>query len=70
MMAAKDCIKNARFKLGLSQREFADLVNVSNTSISLYEIGERVPSFRVIRRIVDFLRSKDIEIEYRDLREK
>ena len=68
-MSVRECIKNARYKLGLNQREFADLVKISKASISLYETGERRPSFPAIRKMVDTLRKHNIEIEYCDLKE-
>ncbi len=66
-MLVKDCIRNARYKLGLNQREFADLVCISKASISLYETGERTPGFPALRRIVDKMKEFNITMEYTDL---
>lgn len=68
-MSAKQCIKKVRYELGLSQIEFAELVGVHKAAISLYETGARTPSFPTIRKIVDKLKEKGIEIKYSDLRE-
>lgn len=69
-MLVKECIKNVRYKLCLTQRDFAKLVGVDKASISLYETGERVPSLTSIRKIVDKLKEKNINLEYSDLMEK
>ena len=69
LMSVKECLKNARYKLGLSQREFAELMGVNKASISLYETGERQPSFPTIRKIVEKLKSHDIQLNYSDLRD-
>lgn len=67
MMSAKECIKNARYKLCMTQREFAEFLGVNKASISLYETGDRSPSFPTIRQIVDKLKKHGITIEYSDL---
>ena len=59
-MSVKDCLKNARYKLGLSERDFAELMGINEASISLYETGDRQPSFPTIRKIVEKLKSHDI----------
>ena len=68
MMAVNECLKNVRYQLGLSQREFADLLGVNKASISLYEIGVRQPSFPTIRKIVNELKKHNIQLKYSDLR--
>lgn len=68
-MSIKECIKNARYKLCLSQRDFANLVGISKTSISLYETGTRKPGFPAIKKIVDKLKENNINVEYSDFRE-
>jgi len=69
-MSAKDCIKNARYKLGMTQVEFAAFLGVNKSIISLYELGLRSPSFTSIRKIVDKLKTKDIYFDYIDLKDK
>jgi transcriptional regulator with XRE-family HTH domain len=70
MFRARECIKNARYKLGLNQREFAEMLDISKASVSLYENGDRQPSFPAIRKIVDRLRQHNINLEYSDLRDR
>ena len=68
-MLAKTCIKNARYKLGMSQVEFAEFLGVNKASINMYEKGVRNPSFKIIRKIVDKLKTMNINLEYTDLRD-
>lgn len=66
IMAAKDAIKRARYKLGYSQTEFAKLLGVHKSVISLYEKGTRKPSFPKIREYVKKLKEHGIEMQYED----
>ena len=70
VMAAKDCLKNARVTLGLSQPEFAKLIGTTTTSVCLWETGQNIPQFKSIRKIVDVLKKEGIQIEYTDLRDE
>ncbi|EJO5348251.1 helix-turn-helix transcriptional regulator [Clostridium botulinum] len=58
-----DFLKNIRKEKGLSQRQLAELANVSNTEISRIESGERQnPSPNILKSI-----SKHIGISYSEL---
>ncbi len=49
-------IKNARKEAGLSQREFAKALHVSDKTVSSYEVGRITPKFETIKqmsRVVD-----------------
>lgn len=48
-------IKEARIKLGISQKEAADMVNVSQPAYSNIENGRRRPSPEVAQRIAKVL---------------
>ena len=65
-MSAKECIKNARYKLCKSQKEFAELIGLSKASVSLWETGARRPGFPNIKKIVDKLKEIGIHYEYSD----
>lgn len=39
-----------RGKSGKTQKELADIMNLSTSAISMYEMGERVPSDKVKRQ--------------------
>lgn len=43
-----------RQKKGLTQNELADLVQISRSALSLYEIGKRQPDFDTLQRMADF----------------
>ncbi len=68
-MSAKECLKKARYELGMTQDEFAKLLGINKASISLYENGQRTPSFPRIRNIVTILKDKNIELKYSDLKD-
>jgi len=44
-------IKKARREVGLSQKEFADILHVSDKTVSSYEVGRATPSFDTIKKI-------------------
>lgn len=46
-----EAIKKARKETGLSQREFARVLKVSDKTISSYEVGRALPSFEMMKRI-------------------
>lgn len=47
-------LKSLRIKEGLTQEELADNLNVSRSSIGMYENGERVPSVEILEMFADF----------------
>ena len=68
-----DRLKQARKALGLSQREVAQLLQVSPALISSYETGERTPSVEVLlalsglyRCSTDYLlgRSTTVDVQF------
>jgi len=44
-------IKKARKEVGLSQKELANRLRLSDKTISSYEVGRTIPSFTTIRKI-------------------
>ena len=67
MSKGQQILKETRYKLCLSQREFAQMLGISHTTYSYYETGKRHPHFTIIRKIVDKLKEKGISMEYSDL---
>ena len=47
-------LKELRVSRGLSQKELAELFGVSNSTISMYEMGQREPDFATIVKFADF----------------
>ena len=68
-MSVKAILRNARIALCLNQREFGELLGLSHSAIWLYESGRRQPALKTIRRIVDVLKEKQIDINYVDLQQ-
>lgn len=46
--------KKMRLKSGLTQQEMADRLNISRSSVGMYENGEREPSFELLEAIADY----------------
>lgn len=53
VMGLAERLKEQRAKLKLSQREVANILEVSPSVISAYESGERTPSVEVLLRLAD-----------------
>lgn len=47
-------IAEQRKKLGLSQEELAEKLNISQKSISKYELGNRKPQYKVLVRMAEY----------------
>lgn len=47
-------IAEQRKKLGLSQEELAEKLNISQKSISKYELGDRKPQYKVLVRMAEY----------------
>ncbi|HHG9944784.1 TPA: helix-turn-helix transcriptional regulator [Yersinia enterocolitica] len=56
-----------RGKAGLSQKNFAELMGVTQSAIGHYETGRRTPNISVCKRIVACLGSVGIECDLGDL---
>ncbi len=54
-------IKELREESNLNQIEFSKILNISNTTLSQYEAGNRVPSDEIKRKIADFFQ---VTIDY------
>lgn len=68
MTTFKDMLKLYRKMAGLSQAELAHKLDLSPSTISMYEVGRRRPDFEIEEKIADFfnvdlntLRGKDVE---------
>ena len=50
----KDRLKELRYKKELSQRELASILNMSPSTIAMYETGQREPDAETLSKIADF----------------
>lgn len=60
-MSFNERLKEIRIKKGLTQEEFAKLLNISSSAISLYESGSREPSLATLVNIANVL---DVSTDY------
>lgn len=75
LMLFSDAIKEIRLKSMLSQREFADELSVSFTTVNRWENGKTTPNFKALKKIDDYCRSHGVkynisEIYLQDLADK
>ena len=63
-------LKSLRKKAGYSQVELASILNLSKSTISMYEVGERMPDYDMMKRIselfnvsMDYLYEKESPAE-------
>ena len=54
-------IKEIRVAMLMTQREFADALGVHPITLSDWEIGDRVPSLRNQRKIVELCKKNNID---------
>ncbi|HOJ48543.1 MAG TPA: helix-turn-helix transcriptional regulator [Bacillota bacterium] len=54
-------LKELRGDKGLSQRELAKLLNISSSTIAMYETGQRDPDTETLQRLAEFF---DCSIDY------
>lgn len=65
-MELMTCIKDIRKKLGLTQNEIARMIDIDESSMSLYMHGKRNPSIPTMRKIVDLAKANGLQVEYSD----
>ena len=63
----KNIFEELRFKLKMSQVEFANLLNISFQRISLYENGKIFPDPKLAKKIQSTMKNKGIEVTLDDL---
>ena len=60
-------LRECRKKIGLSQKELADVLNLTQMQVSYYERGERSPRTDIAIRIFNFFKKKDRAITFMSL---
>lgn len=77
-MPFKDMLKYLREQKGLSQEKLAELTDLSKSTISMYENGNREPKFETLEVLADFFnvdmntlldKKKDLPLTPRDERQ-
>jgi len=61
MLPSIESIKQQRLKIGMTQKELANLVGVSTSMINQIESGRSAPSYDTAKRIFEVLSSKESE---------
>lgn len=60
-MRFADIIKNLRKENGMTQTELAKKLGLTRSSLSMYELGEREPSFEILEAFADFF---NVDMDY------
>jgi transcriptional regulator with XRE-family HTH domain len=61
MLQLGDILSELREDRGLTQRELSKILHTSNSSISAYEIGQRIPSIDILIKLAEFF---DVTTDY------
>ena len=61
-----DNIKKLRKELRYTQKQFAELLEISQTAISQYELNQKQPSLAVVNKILKFAKSNKVKIKLLD----
>ena len=61
MAEFKDIIKKLRTEKNMSQAELASELNISNSSVAMWEIGKRYPSKELYEQLADLF---NVDIDY------
>jgi transcriptional regulator with XRE-family HTH domain len=48
-------LKQARIKLGITQKSLAQKLNITPSAVSMYENGNRLPSMEIFIKLIDIL---------------
>ena len=62
-MSFAEAIKQIRCKSLLSQEAFAKMLGVSFTTVNRWETGKSKPSFKTLRIIDEYCKSKNIDFD-------
>lgn len=57
----KNVFKQLRLACGLTQADMAEKINISKSTVSMYENGNREPDFETLEKIADFF---NVDIDY------
>lgn len=57
-----DSIKKIRWELRISQQALADEIGCTQTAISAWEIGDREPSYRNIKKLDAFAKKHKLKV--------
>ena len=57
-------LKAIRVNKGLTQKEAAEDIGISDRALSLYEQGKRIPRWDMLKRIIDYY---GVSIEFVDI---
>jgi transcriptional regulator with XRE-family HTH domain len=64
-------IRKARKEIGLSQKDFANVLHVSDKTISSYEVGRAMPGFNTLLQISKVVQKPisyfDSDVEHEDI---
>lgn len=63
-MTPAEAIKKIRWELRLSQKKLATAVDCTQSAISGYELGYRNPQYEILKRLDDFAKKHNIDVNF------
>ena len=62
-MKCAETLKNIRQQCLLSQKDFADALGVSFSTVNRWENGKTIPNYKDLKKISDYCRKQDIPFD-------
>lgn len=66
-MSVAENIRNIRIEAGMSQKEWAKKIGIDPSSVCLYEKGDRFPSPKTIKKIIELAKENGIDVKFSQL---
>jgi len=63
-MTVAEVIKKIRWEMRLSQQALADEIGCTQTAISAYELGQREPVYRILKRLDQYAKKNNIKVSF------
>jgi predicted transcriptional regulator len=62
MSAVAEAIKKIRWELRISQQHLAKELGCTQTAISAYELGQREPIYRILKKLDEFAKKNKVKV--------
>lgn len=64
MTTIAEAIKKIRWDLRLSQEKLAKELGCAQTAISAYELGQREPIYRILKKLDEFAKKNKVKVNF------
>lgn len=63
-MTLGEKIKKVRAELRYSQSAFSNIISISQTALSSYELDQKQPTFETMKKIMRFAKQNKIKVDF------